>query len=185
MASELEREIERLIAPALDGLGFAVVRVKLLGNAPRTLQVMAERQRGDGMTVDAKTVDAKTVDAKTVDAMTVDDCSEISRVVSALLDVEEPISGSYSLEVSSPGIDRPLVRADDFERFAGHLAKIETRRPLDGRKRFRGQLLGVAGDDVRVMIDGGVAAIPFADITAAKLVLTDELIAASQELERG
>lgn len=170
MASELEREIERLIAPALDGLGFAVVRVKLLGNAPRTLQVMAERQGGGTVTVGA---------------MTVDDCGEISRVVSALLDVEDPISGSYSLEVSSPGIDRPLVRADDFERFAGHLAKIETRRPLDGRKRFRGQLLGVAGDDVRMMIDGGVAAIPFADITAAKLVLTDKLIAASQELERG
>ena len=161
MASELESEIERLIAPALDGLGFAVVRVKLLGKAPRTLQVMAERQGGA--------------------TMTVNDCGEISRVISALLDVEDPISGSYSLEVSSPGIDRPLVSADDFERFAGHLAKIETRRPLDGRKRFRGQLLGVAGDDVRVMVDGGVAAIPFADITAAKLVLTDALIAASQD----
>ena len=164
MASEQESEIARLVAPALDALGFAVVRVKLLGKPARTLQVMAERQGGG--------------------VMTVEDCGEISRVISALLDVEEPISGSYSLEVSSPGIDRPLVRADDFERFAGHLAKIETRRALNGRRRFRGQLLGVTGDDVRAMIDGGVTAIPFADITAAKLVLTDELIAAGQELER-
>ena len=174
MASEQESEIARLVAPALDALGFAVVRVKLLGKPARTLQVMAERQVSGAMTGGAVTGEA----------MTVEDCGEISRVISALLDVEEPISGSYNLEVSSPGIDRPLVHVDDFERFAGHLAKIETRRALNGRRRFRGQLLGLTRDDVRVMIDGGVTAIPFADITAAKLVLTDELIAASQERER-
>ena len=117
--------------------------------------------------------------------MTVDQCSEISRVASALLDVEDPIGGAYSLEVSSPGIARLLVRGDDFERFAGHLAKLETSRPHDGRKRFRGQLLGHDDGDVRIEVDGEVFAIPLVDIAAAKLVLTDELIAASEELERG
>lgn len=164
MTSELERGIERLVAPALDRMGFSVVRVKLMGKAERTLQVMAERRDGTGASID--------------------EYGAISRMVSAVLDVEDPIRGSYSLEVSSPGIDRPLVRSADFERFAGHVAKIETRRPLDGRKRFRGQLLGVSDGDVRVAVDGGVAAIPFADIAAAKLVLTDALIAAAGKGER-
>ncbi|MFP6743788.1 MAG: ribosome maturation factor RimP [Alphaproteobacteria bacterium] len=165
MVSELESGIDRLVAPALDALGYDVVRVKLMSQSPRTLQIMAERHDRAGMTVDQ--------------------CSEISRVASALLDVEDPIGGAYSLEVSSPGIDRPLVRGDDFERFAGHLAKLETSRPHDGRKRFRGQLLGHDDGDVRIEVDGEVFAIPLVDIAAAKLVLTDELIAASKELERG
>lgn len=165
MVSELESGIDRLVAPALDALGYDVVRVKLMSQSPRTLQIMAERHDRAGMTVDQ--------------------CSEISRVASALLDVEDPIGGAYSLEVSSPGIDRPLVRGDDFERFAGHLAKLETSRPHDGRKRFRGQLLGHDDGNVRIEVDGEVFAIPLVDISAAKLVLTDELIAASEELERG
>ena len=165
MVSELESGIDRLVAPALDALGYDVVRVKPMSQSPRTLQIMAERHDRAGMTVDQ--------------------CSEISRVASALLDVEDPIGGAYSLEVSSPGIDRPLVRGDDFERFAGHLAKLETSRPHDGRKRFRGQLLGHDDGNVRIEVDGEVFAIPLVDIAAAKLVLTDELIAASEELERG
>ncbi len=165
MVSELESGIERLVAPALDALGYDVVRVKLMSQPPQTLQIMAERHDRAGMTVDQ--------------------CSEISRVASALLDVEDPIGDAYSLEVSSPGIDRPLVRGDDFERFAGHPVKLETSRPHDGRKRFRGQLLGHDDGDVRIEVDGEVFAIPLVDIAAAKLVLTDELIAASEELERG
>ena len=165
MVSELESGIERLVAPALDALGYDVGRVKLMAQSPRTLQSMAERHDRAGMTVDH--------------------CREISRGASALLDVEEPIGGAYSLEVSSPGIDRPLVRGDHFERFAGHLAKLETSRPHDGRKRFRGALLGYDDGAVRIEVDGEVFAIPLDDIAAAKLVLTDELIAASEELETG
>ncbi len=157
MAAELEIGIDRLVTPALEAMGFTVVRVRLAGQPARTLQIMAERL--DGSTV------------------TVADCGKISHAVSALLDVEDAIKGAYSLEISSPGIDRPLIKPADFERFAGHVAKIETRRPLEGRKRFRGRLLGLAGDDVRIDIEGGVAVIPLAEIAAAKLVLTDELIA--------
>ncbi len=163
MTSELESEIARLVAPALDAMGCAVVRVKMTGERRRTLQIMAERLDGA--------------------AITVDDCTAISRVVSARLDVEDSIRGSYDLEISSPGIDRPLVRRADFERFAGHEAKIETHRPLEGRSRFRGQLLGVSGDAVRIAVDGGVAEIPLDAIAAAKLLLTDALIAATQTRE--
>ena len=161
MTSGVESDIARLVAPALDAMGYAVVRIRMMGKARPKLQVMAEREDGT--------------------AITVDDCAEISRAVSALLDVGDPIAGAYDLEVSSPGIDRPLVRRADFERFAGHVAKIETRRPIDGRKRFRGRLLGVSGGDVCIAVDGDRARIPFADISVAKLMLTDELIAATEE----
>ena len=113
--------------------------------------------------------------------MTVDDCADISRSVSALLDVADPIPVAYMLEVSSPGIDRPLVRPEDYDRFAGFEARFELVRPLDGRKRFRGRLLGRAEDHVRVATDAGEALLPLADIARAKLVLTDDLIAASQK----
>ena len=149
--------IERLVTPALEEMGFTVVRVRLTGQPERTLQIMVELL--DGSTV------------------TVDDCGKISRAVSALLDVEDAVKGTYHLEISSPGIDRPLVKPADFERYAGHVAKIETRRPREGRKRFRGRLLGLAGDAVRIEGEDGLAAIPLAEIVAAKLVLTDELIA--------
>ena len=154
------KAIDRLIAPTLAGMGYALVRARLSGGGRRTLQVMAERS--DGAT------------------MKVADCAEISRALSALLDVEDPIEGAYDLEVSSPGIDRPLVRLDDFARFAGFDAKIETARPIDGRKRFSGRLDGVNAGRVCIDLgDGDVAALPYEDIREAKLVLTDELIAAS------
>jgi ribosome maturation factor RimP len=155
--AEKDFEIERLVTPTLEAMGFSVVRVRIAGQPERTLQIMVELL--DGSTV------------------TVDDCGKISRAVSALLDVEDAIKGAYSLEVSSPGIDRPLIKPADFERFAGHVAKIETHRPLAGRKRFRGRLVCVEDGDVRIEVEGEVAAIPLAEIATAKLVLTDELIA--------
>jgi ribosome maturation factor RimP len=119
-------------------------------------------------------------------AMTVDDCAEISRAVSALLDVADPIEAAYNLEVSSPGIDRPLVRREDFMRFAGYEAKIELGDARDGRKRFRGRLAGLSEDEeaVRLLTEAGEVHLPLADIARAKLVLTDELIAAAQRQAR-
>ena len=115
-----------MIAPALSEMGFSLVRIHLSGGARPVLQIMAERSDESGMTVD--------------------DCAAISHTVSAILDVEDPISGTYTLEVSSPGIDRPLVRRRDFERFAGFEAKIETHGAIDGRRRFRGRLAGMDGN---------------------------------------
>ena len=151
--------IERIIAPSLAALGYEVVRVHLSNARPPILQVMAERASDGGMNVD--------------------DCETVSRTVSALLDVEDPISGAYMLEVSSPGIDRPLTRPKDYERFAGFEAKVEMHRAVNGQKRFRGKLLGLAGDAVKLETEKGETALPLADIDNAKLVLTDELIAAS------
>ncbi len=161
--------VEELIAPSVRALGYALVRLKMMGGKTRpTLQIMAERD--DGV------------------EMTVDDCAQLSRAISALLDVEDPIPSAYQLEVSSPGIDRPLVRLEDFERFAGHVAKVELARPIDGRKRYRGRLLGREGEVVRIALEDGegpVAELPFAEVSEAKLVLTDELIrAALKESER-
>jgi ribosome maturation factor RimP len=153
-------KIEALIAPSLEAMGYRVVRVAVTGGRRATLQIMAER-----------------VDDK---AMTVEDCADISRTVSALLDVADPIATAYTLEVSSPGIDRPLVRREDFARFAGFEAKIELTSPVEGRRRFRGKLLGVEGDDVRVLVDAAPVALPLAAVVRAKLVLTDELLAQSQ-----
>ena len=110
--------------------------------------------------------------------MTVDDCAEISQTVSALLDVADPIAGTYVLEVSSPGIDRPLTRLKDFERFAGFEARIETKAMIDGRRRFRGILKGIAEARVRVDVEGGLVELPFDGILRAKLVLNDALLAA-------
>lgn len=150
--------VEALIAPSLTGLGYEVVRVKLMGTARPTLQIMAERR--DEV------------------AMTVEDCAAISRTVSAILDVEDPISGAYTLEVSSPGLDRPLVRPNDFERFAGLVAKIELRESLNGRRRYTGVLAGCADAVVTIVTEDGTAALPFDEIDSAKLVITDELLAA-------
>jgi len=113
-------------------------------------------------------------------AMTVDDCADISRSISALLDVADPIAGAYMLEVSSPGIDRPLVRPEDYDRFAGFEARIDLAAPLDGRKRFRGRLLGRAEEYVRLIGEAGEVRLPLAAIVRAKLVLTDDLLAAAQ-----
>jgi ribosome maturation factor RimP len=150
-------KIEAMIAPSLEAMGYRVVRVAVTGGRRATLQIMAERTDDQ--------------------AMRVEDCTEISRTVSALLDVADPIAGAYLLEVSSPGIDRPLVRREDFARFAGFEAKVELNAPVDGRKRFRGRLLGVEGDDVRLLVDALPVALPIATVARAKLVLTEELLA--------
>ncbi len=157
-------EIGRLVEPPLDGMGYELVRVSVTGGGQPTLQIMAERKdRRD---------------------MTVEDCANISRNLSAVLDVEDPISESYALEVSSPGIDRPLVRLQDYERFAGFEARIETKRPHDGRRKFTGRLAGVRGQHVVIGGETEEAEIPFDQIARAKLVLTDELIAASMNDRR-
>ena len=157
---QLTERIEELITPTVEGMGFAVVRVQLSGKQQVRLQVMAERQDEQ--------------------AMIVDDCADLSRAISAVLDVEDPISGSYTLEVSSPGIDRPLVKLRDFERFVGLEARVETAVPVDGRKRFRGRLLAVEDGTVRVAVEGTEYALPFADIARAKLVITEDLLGASE-----
>lgn len=155
--------IEATIAPAMEAAGYRVVRIVFTGIGRRaTLQIMAER-----------------IDEQ---AITVDDCAQVSHTVSALLDVADPIAASYMLEISSPGLDRPLVKRQDFERYAGHEAKVETREPIDGRKRFRGRLAGLIGDEVALETDGTVLRLPFGSVTRAKLVLTDELIAAGRHL---
>jgi ribosome maturation factor RimP len=153
-------EIARLVEPALQGMGYDLVRVQFGGGSRRpTLQIMAER-----------------ADRR---AMTVDDCAEISRALSAILDVEDPLSGSYLLEVSSPGIDRPLIRPADYTRFAGFEARLETRLPIEGRRRFRGRLAGFEEGQVKIIEATGEVRLPLEEINKAKLVLTDELIAAT------
>jgi ribosome maturation factor RimP len=154
-------EIARIIEPSLETMGYRLVRVALTAGQRPTLQVMAER-----------------IDEA---PMTVDDCADISRQVSALLDVADPIAGAYTLEVSSPGIDRPLTRPEDYDRFAGFEARIELGAPLAGRKRFRGRLLGRTGDFVRLAAEGGEVHLPLADVARAKLVLTDDLLAQAQQ----
>ena len=153
-------EIERLIEPILEQMGFRVVRVKFFARPRRTLQIMAER--ADGSTV------------------IVDDCAAISRAISAAFEVEDPIRGAYDLEVSSTGIDRPLVRIEDFVRFTGFEAQVTVDPPVEGQKRFRGRLVGAGDGVVRMTLEGGAeVALSFADIAEAKLAMTDELIAAT------
>lgn len=158
----LEARIYDLIAPSLAAMGYETVRVRLSGKERPTLQVMVER--ADQVPI------------------TVDDCETVSYQVSALLDVEDPIPSTYTLEVSSPGIDRPLTRAKDWNRFAGHLAKVELATPLAGRRRFSGIVLGAeAGREARLRLeDGTEVALPLAAIRTARLVLTEALIDASR-----
>ena len=155
-------QVARLVEPAIEELGYRLVRVRLSGN---TLQIMAELPDG---------------------SMTVGGCQDISRAVSPLLDVHDPISGRYNLEVSSPGVDRPLVRPEDFERWAGFEAKLELSVPLAGRKRFRGKLEGFDNGEVRLFIPSpdktGEDVLIGLDIDAigsARLVMSDELLAAA------
>jgi ribosome maturation factor RimP len=163
---DLQSRLEALIAPSLDAMGYELVRVQLQGKQRLTLQIMADRK--DGV------------------MMAVEDCADISRSLSALLDVEDPIQGAYTLEVSSPGIDRPLTRAKDFEQWAGFEAKLEASQPIEGRKRFRGKLLGLDGEGrVRLVVEAAEVQIPFVDVRNAKLVLTDELIAATTKDQEG
>lgn len=156
-------EVERLIAPSLSAMGYDVVRILLAGDRRAKLQLMIERRDGVGMTVG--------------------DCAAASRATEAILDVEDPIAGAYVLEVSSPGIDRPLTRLADFERFAGFDAKVETRIPVDGRRRFRGRLLGLEGRSIRLATDMGEVALDFAALAKAKLMPTDELLSANRKAE--
>jgi ribosome maturation factor RimP len=159
------RPITAMIAPSLDAMGYRIVRVAFTGGRRPTLQIMAERR-----------------DAA---AMSVDDCADISRTVSALLDVADPIPVAYALEVSSPGIDRPLIDRDDFVRYAGYEAKVEMSNLIDGRKRFRGRLLGADDGAVRIAVEDREIALPLAEVVRAKLVLTDELLAAAQKQQSG
>jgi ribosome maturation factor RimP len=160
--------VATIAEPLLESLGYRLVRVRVSGLAGCTVQIMAERPDG---------------------TMTIDDCETVSRALSPVLDVEDPISRAYRLEISSPGIDRPLVRRSDFDRFAGHVVKVEMAVPIDGRKRFRGVLLGVEGDSARIRRDdagpGEAADVRLAieDMAEARLVLTDALVAES--LKRG
>jgi ribosome maturation factor RimP len=158
----LEARIARIVEPVALGLGFRLVRVKLSAMNGATLQIMAERPDG---------------------TMTVGDCEALSRDLSPVLDVENPIDTAYNLEVSSPGIDRPLVRRSDFERWAGHEAKIELERAQDGRRRFRGVLGSLDGNAIRLEMgarsklgEPGVVTLPLADIGEARLVLSDALV---------
>jgi ribosome maturation factor RimP len=153
------RQVAELIEPTLYDMGFELVRVLLHGGQRPTLQVMAERADRAPMTVEH--------------------CAEISRAVSAVLDVADPIAGAYRLEVTSPGLDRPLTRRADFERFCGFEARVETEVPIEGRRRFRGRLLGVVDDELHLQLEDGERAIPCAGIKKAKLIVTDEVLAAA------
>lgn len=156
--------VAAVAGPVLQGMGYRLVRIKVSGEAGCTVQVMAERPDG---------------------TMLIEDCEAVSRALSPVLDIEDPIERAYRLEISSPGIDRPLVRRSDFERYTGHLVKIEMAVAHEGRKRFRGTLTGVAGDRVNLCRDDARAdevadvALVMEDINDARLVLTDELIAES------
>ena len=156
--------VGKLVEPALKALGYDLVRVRLSGHGALCLQIMAER-----------------VDRA---EMTVDDCASISRNISPLLDAEDPVTDAYTLEVSSPGVDRPLVRVDDYDRFAGFYARVESKKPLLDRKKFNGVLRGTDGDFVLIDVDGETYEIPFANIDRAKLILTDELITAGQHAHK-
>jgi ribosome maturation factor RimP len=164
----LSARIAHIAEPVIEGLGYRLVRAHVSGRDGCTVQIMAERADG---------------------AMTIEDCESVSRMLSPVLDVADPIPRTYRLEVSSPGIDRPLVRRSDFARYAGHVAKVEMAAGIDGRKRFRGILLGVEGDAARMRRDDAAPGeereilLPIAEMAEAKLVLTDALV--TEALKRG
>ena len=163
-----EERLVEMLAPTVEGMGYEIVRLRLMGAGGRdtslTLQIMAERPDG---------------------TMEVDDCAALSTAASAVLDVEDPIDREYDLEVSSPGIDRPLTRSQDFAEYAGHRAKIEMIMGVDGRRNFRGDLSGLEGSDVVLTLDDlGPVKLPIHDISDAKLVITDALIAESLKKKR-
>lgn len=155
----MDRRITEIITPMIEDMGFEVVRVRLMTGKESTLQIMAQKPDG---------------------TIEVDECAEISNAVSALLDVEDPILDAYTLEVSSPGIDRPLTRLKDFDQWDGFEAKIETEQLIDGRRRFKGMLRGTEGNEVLIEIEEHgepvTIGLEFDWLTDAKLVLTDELI---------
>ena len=157
--THIDRRMAEIITPVIEDLGFELVRVRLMSGKTKTLQIMAERPEG---------------------GIEVDDCAAISTAVSAVLDVEDPIEDMYTLEVSSPGIDRPLTRLKDFEVWDGYEAKIETTEMIDGRRRFKGKLAGTEDGEVLVEIEEKgeliIIGLAFDWLSDAKLVLTDELI---------
>ncbi|HXA21213.1 MAG TPA: ribosome maturation factor RimP [Acetobacteraceae bacterium] len=158
--ASLEARLAAIVAPTLESMGFELVRVVVLGRDRPTVQVMADRADGAQIAVH--------------------DCEAISHALGAVLDVEDPIPGAWSLEVSSAGIDRPLTRPKDWNRYAGHLARVEAAAPIDGRRRFSGIVLGADDDAARLRLDdGSEIALPLPAIRRAKLVLTDALIAAT------
>ena len=155
----IDRRLADIVQPVIEGMGFELVRLRLMGGNTPTLQIMAERPEG---------------------GIEVDECAEISTAVSAILDVEDPIEDNYTLEVGSPGIDRPLTRLKDFAEWSGYVAKIETSELIDGRKRFKGTLAGVDGNEVLIEIENKgetvTIGLDFDWLSEAKLVLTDDLI---------
>lgn len=151
----IDRRMAEIITPVIEDMGFELVRVRLMSGKLTTLQIMADRPDG---------------------GIEVDELALVSQAVSAVLDVEDPIIEEYTLEVSSPGIDRPLTRLKDFEMFEGYEAKIETADLIDGRRRFKGALAGVEGDEVLINVEEGTIGLKFDWLTDAKLVLTDDLI---------
>ncbi|MEL7149145.1 MAG: ribosome maturation factor RimP [Pseudomonadota bacterium] len=153
--TSMDRRLAEIITPVIEDMGFELVRVRLQGGKTATLQIMAEKPDG---------------------GIEVDDCAAISTAVSATLDVEDPIEDQYTLEVSSPGIDRPLTRLKDFDAWNGYVAKIETAELIDGRKRFKGVLAGTEDGEVLIEIEEGTIGLNFDWLADAKLVLTDDLI---------
>ena len=151
----IDRRIAEIITPAVEDMGFEIVRVRLMSGKESILQIMAQKPDG---------------------TIEVDECGQISTAISAVLDVEDPILDAYTLEVSSPGIDRPLTRLKDFDQWQGFEAKLETEELIDGRRRFKGELAGIDGDEVLIDIEEGTIGLKFDWLTDAKLVLTDELI---------
>ena len=152
----IDRRMAEIITPVIEDLGYELVRVRLMSGKNTILQIMADKPEG---------------------GIEVDDCAKISTAVGATLDVEDPIVDEYALEVSSPGIDRPLTRLKAFENFEGYEAKIETTELIDGRRRFKGQLAGIDGNDVLINVEEGTIGLQFDWLSDAKLVLTDALIA--------
>lgn len=152
----IDRKLAEIIQPVIEGLGYELVRVRMQGGKTKSMQIMAERPDG---------------------GIEVDDCAKISTAVSAILDVEDPFEDPYALEVSSPGIDRPLTRFKDFDMWNGYEAKIETDELVDGRRRFKGMLAGTNEDEVLITITEGTIGLKFDWLSDAKLVLTDALIA--------
>ena len=161
----IDQRLARIVLPTIEGMGFRLVRMRLMGGNRITLQIMAERAP----------------DTEGAGTMEVEDCAKLSRALSAALDVEDPIEGEYRLEVSSPGIDRPLTRLEDFARWKGYQARLDTTEMIDGRKRFKGVLAGVEGTEILIEIDDpnieGAIGLEFDWLADAKLVLTDELVA--------
>ena len=151
----IDRRLAALVTPAIEALGFELVRIRLMGGKTRILQVMADRPDG---------------------GIIVEDCAKISTAISAILDVEDPLDDQYVLEVSSPGIDRPLTRLKDFDILQGYEARIETTELIDGRRRFKGNLVGIEGEEVLLEIEEGTIGLQFEWLSDAKLVLTDDLI---------